>query len=185
MGWLSDNSGGLLSLIGGNINNKANAKQAKLNRQWQERMSNSAHQRQVKDLRAAGLNPILSAGGSGASSPGGAQATMQDIITPSISTAMQYKRLQADIKNIDANTNFTNAKTGVIKPASNFGNDVSDVWDGTKSFISNESNGVTNLIGEAINSTAKSFSSKKRQAVNAVEKYINEKSSQFKKSYRL
>ena len=35
-------------------------------RSWQEKMSNSAHQREVRDLRKAGLNPILSAGGKGA-----------------------------------------------------------------------------------------------------------------------
>lgn len=55
--------------------NQFNAEQAALNRQFQADMSNTAHQREVADLKAAGLNPVLSAGGSGASSPSGSTAS--------------------------------------------------------------------------------------------------------------
>lgn len=66
--------------LGGIAQGVASAASARKQMAFQERMSSTAHQREVKDLQAAGLNPLLSVmGGPGASSPGGAGSQIPDI----------------------------------------------------------------------------------------------------------
>lgn len=54
-----------------------NSMEAQKSRDWQEYMSNTSHQREVQDLIAAGLNPVLSASLGGASTPSGSTASTQ------------------------------------------------------------------------------------------------------------
>lgn len=88
-------------LAGTYLTNQMQKREAEKQRVFQKQASDTAHQREVKDLRAAGLNPIISAGGSGASTPSGAQASLQDMgksISSGISNAIARRKMVADVR---------------------------------------------------------------------------------------
>jgi len=145
--------GGIFSASGARKQNRLAREEAQRNRDFQERMSSTSHQREVEDLRAAGLNPILSGtGGMGASSPGGSMAAQVDEKTAAVHSAKELARASVEIANafkqgkkIDAETALTKT-TDAGRRSENAEKRVSEtIWDTLSQMFQTSSKGKPNL----------------------------------------
>lgn len=126
--------GGLFGKSGAEKQNEAQERVADKQMAFQERMSNTAHVREIADLKNAGLNPILSAKLGGASSPAGAMPNIVNEMAPLENAArsmgeklynynvqreqVSNMKLQNELLREQVNAaKISNARTGIFTPA--------------------------------------------------------------------
>lgn len=91
------------SVYGQRQANRASRASAREQMAFQERQSSTAVQRQMQDMRSAGVNPILAAKYGGASSPSGASYDAKNELEglpQAVGSAIQLKRMKAELENM-------------------------------------------------------------------------------------
>lgn len=159
-----------------NQNNMWSAEQAQKQMDFQREMSNTAHQREMADLKAAGLNPILSAK-SGATSPSGAMANFDSGVTNAIGQILtKVLDIQADNAkaNLVAEENEANNSGSGSGSGSGYGY-TSGSYEGTaKDLNGYDVKGITGLPLTLSNALASGLNWLKNINVDATAKQIDD-----------
>lgn len=125
---------GAFDIFGQSSANQANASLGAGQMAFQERLSNTAHQREVADLRKAGLNPILSGtGGAGSSTPSGSLPRMESVTKGVASSAKEWATLKASLDNIKEDTKLKHYQSEAADAnASSLSHSVSKIIEDTQ-----------------------------------------------------
>lgn len=122
MGLLGSAIGAAGSLLAGGLNyygqksaNKQNLASAREAMQFSHDEYGTQYQRSMEDMRKAGLNPILAAKFGGGGAPSGVSAQSQNELGGAVSSALESKRMQADLENLRESNKKIQADTSLAK----------------------------------------------------------------------
>lgn len=123
LGFAGDILGGLMGGSAQRAANRANIQLQREQRDWEERMANTAWQRAMEDMKAAGLNPMLAVSQGAASTPNVSAATVipEDAAARGVHSAaskamlaLQAEQIAAQTANIAADTANKNITGGIL-----------------------------------------------------------------------